>query len=224
MYRIMIETPLGLSKVVSQTPPPVVQSLPAKPDRHVTQMPGSSEIPEYLFRLALAATRDGYWATAARHLRDASHYLQSAARLAPDASRRESLRHVAAQVRLAATAASCEQTTGSEHLRLFAQAQLALADCEQRLALLAWLRNDNRRAGCHLDSAMRQYQRAEAWIDNAGARADVAPATDAQRIADALADGWQVRADRVTDLVFGLERDIARLTRIVQPMPLPVRS
>ena len=71
---------------------------------------------------------------------------------------------------------------------------------------------------------MRQYQRAEAWIDNAGARADIDPVTDAQRIADALADGWQVRADRVTDLVFGLERDIARLTRIVQPMPLPVRS
>lgn len=224
MHRVTIETPLGLSKVVSQAPPPVVHSPPAIRDRHTPQHLGSSEIPEYLFRLAQAATRDGYWTTAARHLREASHYLQAAARLAPDAARQEALRNVAAQVRLAATAASCEQTAGIDPMRLFARVQLALADCEQRLALLAWLRNDNRRAGCHLDSAMRQLRRAEAWIGNAGAGADVAPATDAQRIADALADGWQVRADRVSDLVFGLERDIARLIRTVLPTSPSVRS
>lgn len=222
MYRITIEAPLGLGKVVSQAPPPVVHSPPATRDRRTPQHLGSSEIPEYLFRLAQAATRDGYWTTAARHLREASHYLQAAARLAPDAARQEVLRNVAAQVRLAATAASCEQTAGIDPVRLFARAQLALADCEQRLALLAWLRNDNRRAGCHLDSAMRQLRRAEAWIGNAGA--DVAPAPDAQRIADALADGWPVRAERVSDLVFGLERDIARLSRTVLPKFPSVRS
>ncbi len=222
MYRITIEAPLGLGKVVSQAPPPVVHSPPATRDRRIPQHLGSSEIPEYLFRLAQAATRDGYWTTAARHLREASHYLQAAARLAPDAARQEVLRNVAAQVRLAATAASCEQTAGIDPVRLFARAQLALADCEQRLALLAWLRNDNRRAGCHLDSAMRQLRRAEAWIGNAGA--DVAPAPDAQRIADALADGWPVRAERVSDLVFGLERDIARLSRTVLPKFPSVRS
>ena len=222
MYRITIEAPLGLGKVVSQAPPPVVHSPPATRDRRIPQHLGSSEIPEYLFRLAQAATRDSYWTTAARHLREASHYLQAAARLAPDAARQEVLRNVAAQVRLAATAASCEQTAGIDPVRLFARAQLALADCEQRLALLAWLRNDNRRAGCHLDSAMRQLRRAEAWIGNAGA--DVAPAPDAQRIADALADGWPVRAERVSDLVFGLERDIARLSRTVLPKFPSVRS
>lgn len=221
MYRITIETPLGLGKVVSQAPPPVVHSPTTLPDRHLPQQLGSSEIPEYLFRLAQTAMRDRYWAIAARHLREASHYLQVAARLAPDAARQEALRHVAAQVRLAATAASCEQTAGIDPVRLFARAQLALADCEQRLALLAWLRNDNRRAGCHLDSAIRQLRRAEAWIGIAGAGTDVAPATDAQRIADALADGWQVRADRVSALVFGLEREIARSAVMVRPIASP---
>lgn len=224
MHRITIETPLGLGKVVSQAPPPVVDSPTALRDQHIPHQLGSSEIPEYLFRLAQTAMRDRYCATATRHLREASHYLQAAARLAPDAARQEALRHVAVQVRLAATAASCEQGDGIDPVRLFAQAQLALADCEQRLALLAWLRNDNRRAGCHLDSAMRQLRRAEAWIGNVGADTDVAPATDAQCIADALADGWQVRAGRVSDLIFGLERDIARLSRTVLPMFPSVRS
>lgn len=224
MYRITIETPLGLREVVSQAPPPVVHLPTALRDRPLPQQLGSSEIPEYLFRLAQTAMRGRYWAIVARHLREASHYLQAAARLAPDAARQEALRHVAAQVRLAATAASCEQADGIDPVRFFAQAQLALADCEQRLALLAWLRNDNRRAGCHLDSALRQLRRAEAWIGNAGADTDLVPATDAQRIADALADGWPVPAERVSDLVFGLERDIARLSRTVLPKSPSVRS
>ncbi len=51
--------------------------------------------------------------------------------------------------------------------------------------------------------------------------ADESPASDAQRIADALAEGWCVRGDRVSALVFGLEIEIAQMTRTMRSTPAP---
>lgn len=167
--------------------------------------------------------RDGYTATAAHHLRDAAAYLLAAARQAPDTARQAALRHMAAEVRLAAARARDGAPSTDELRTVCARAQLALADCEQRHALLAWLRSDYRRSGCHLDSAIRQLRRAQAWIDPVytAPDADESPASDAQRIADALAEGWCVRGDRVSALVFGLEIEIAQMTRTMRSTPAP---
>lgn len=206
---------------ITPNTPIFVQEPPVRLSLQSTQQPGCSEIPEFLFRLALTALRDGYPATAAGHLHSASIYLRAAAGGAPDAAQQATLRRVAAQLRLAAVEMTCAESAASDVVALFAQAQLALAHCEQRLALHAWLRRDVRRAGCHLDSAIRQLHRAEAWIDYPAAPADAddAPESEAQRIADALAEGWQVHNDRVSALVFGLELEISRLAAAVRPMP-----